>query len=44
MMRASTSNNEKTVEDIPMEAFLHKSYTAEEMLTTVNNILNAFGE
>ncbi len=44
MMSGSTSNNEKALEDIPMEAFLHKPYTAEEMLTTVNNVLNASGE
>ncbi|MDY6900939.1 MAG: CBS domain-containing protein [Cyanobacteriota bacterium] len=44
MMSGSTSNNEKAIEDIPMEAFLHKPYTAEEMLTTVSNILNAFEE
>ena len=44
MMSGSTSNNEKTLEDIPMEAFLHKPYTAEEMLTTMNNVLNASEE
>ncbi len=41
MMSGSTSGNQKVLENIPIEAFLDKPYTAEEMLTTVNNVLNA---
>lgn len=44
MMSGSTSRNQEVLENIPIEAFLHKPYTAEEMLTTVNNVLNASEE
>ena len=44
MMSGSTSGNQEVLENIPIEAFLHKPYTAEEMLTKVSNILNKFGE
>jgi DNA-binding NtrC family response regulator len=44
MMSGSTSGNQKVLKNIPIEAFLDKPYTAEEMLTTVNNVLNASGE
>ncbi|GEM_PF-1982994 len=41
MMSGSTSGNQEVLENIPIEAFLHKPYTAEEMLTTVYNLLNS---
>lgn len=43
-MSGSSFGNREVLDHIPMEAFLHKPYTAEEMLTAVDNVLNESGE
>ncbi|MEA5594029.1 response regulator [Rivularia sp. UHCC 0363] len=39
-MSGFISNNKEVAGHIPTEVFLPKPYTAEELLTTVNNVLN----
>ena len=40
-MSGSVSNNKEVAEKIPSKVFLHKPYTAEELLTRIHDVLNA---
>jgi signal transduction histidine kinase/ActR/RegA family two-component response regulator len=43
-MSGSVSKNKEVAEKIPSKVFLHKPYTAEELLTRIHDVLNASEE